>query len=204
MIKILEERKRDLLETLKEEYSEKPRRWWQNKQPEHKTTWEYSERSDHFRPVSDETVIRYDIKGALRGSALFFIIVAIMFFYQNNFDIKIEDLVFPILIMLILNAVPILKERKRKPKMILNREGIWLSIIEDWIAWENLIACYVKKDDSGESTTYSLIFHYYLPAYDTFATSEFEINNLDMKLEDIAAEIEYRKRYRQNKTAIRR
>lgn len=203
MIKTLDERKRDLLEVLKEEYSEQPRRWWQGKQPEYKTTWEYSERSDHFQPVSEETIIRYDLKGALRNSALFFILIVLMILFQNKLQIDIGDLFFPVFAILLVYGVPIVRERERKPKIILNEDGLWLSSIEQWILWENLVVSYIKKDDDGESTSYELIFHYYLEAYDTFATSAYSISMLDMKLEDIAAEIEYRKRFRQKETAIR-
>ena len=186
----LEKRKKQLLETLKEEYAEKPRRWWQGKSPEYETTWEAGNQSNH-RQTSDETIIRYDLKGALKGSALFFVITFGMYVVP---DVKNDGphagVVFMLVMMALVIGLPILKEIKRPPKIIMNQQGIWVHSIEEFILWNDLTASFIKKEEDGDSTNYYLVLHYYLEKYDSFAVTEYKLGNLDMKTEDLALEIE--------------
>jgi len=168
----LEKRKKQLLETLKEEYAEKPRRWWQEKSPEYETTWEAGNKSNH-RKTSEETIIRYDLKGALKGSALFFVIIFCSYFIP---DIKNggphASTVFMIAVFASFIFLPILKNIKRKPKIIVSQHGIWIHTLGECISWKDMAASFIKKVEKSDSVEYYLVLHYYLEKYDEFAVTE--------------------------------
>jgi hypothetical protein len=190
----IEKRKRELVNYLNDEYSPRPQKWWQIRQPEYENTSEVARRSRDYRPTQEDTVIKYDLKGALKGSALFLCVSAGMFTIFEADEKKFDaGVLFWMMLITIIITVPVLKELKGRPKIIMNREGLWLHILEAPVPWKNIAATYIKNVDQGESTAHFLVIHYYLEQYDSFAVTAYKLENLTVKKEDLAAEIEYRK-----------
>ncbi|MFT3682327.1 MAG: hypothetical protein QM791_18880 [Ferruginibacter sp.] len=186
----LEKRKRELAEHLIKEYNKKPKWWWPGKTPDYQTTWEAGNRNREYRSITDERIVRYDLKGALTGSALFLFIVSCMEFFTSK---QVYMSLYMGVIVGLAMLITVCKEIKRKPKIILNQDGIWLHILDQTIPWKNIAASFIKKTEDGDSTAYHLVLHYYLEKYDTFAVTEYKLDCLDIKTKDLASEIECRK-----------
>jgi hypothetical protein len=190
----LRQRKAKHAEYLNVEYQEKPRKWWQKKDPVVRKTSEVANAGNNFQLPSHEKIVRYNLKGALSSGALFFIFFcwfAIKPVIENNeWD---GNVWFNCLLMLAMVFYPIVKALNRKPRIIINPEGIWLAKISELVSWEHIVETYIKVDDSGESTSYVLLIHYYDQHADSFTKIEQDLCGLDINKEEIAFHIEYLK-----------
>jgi hypothetical protein len=199
MIKNLEARKNEIALQLETTYAATPRRWWQGPEPEYQLTRDAANESRNHPQTTGEIIVRYDLKGALKGSALFLGIICIFSLGPNLLKGQIsKDVVFPGIVILCLLLYPVITNLQQKPKLILNDEGIWLDSISQVVPWKYIAASYIKKVRSNDDTEYYLVLHYYLEKYNTFACTEYQLQCLDISRSDLAAEIEWRKMQRGN------
>jgi hypothetical protein len=188
----LQQRKQKHADYLNVTYQEKPRKWWQKKDPVVRKTSEVANASNNFQPPPHEKIIRYNLKGALSSGALFFI-----FFFWVLIKPVIENgdwdgnALFNCLLMMSSVLYPIIKALNRNPRIIINSQGIWMSKIKELVQWEHILETYIKEDDSGESTSYSLLIHYYQESTDSFMEVEQDLAGLDTNNNKIAFNIEY-------------
>jgi len=194
MIENLEARKNEIARQLETTYAATPRRWWQGPEPEYKSTRDAANESRNHPQTTTEIIVRYDLKGALKGSALFFGIICIFSTGPDLLKGQISsDVVFPGIVILCLLFYQVIKNLRQKPKLILNGEGIWLDSISQVVPWKYIAASYIKKVRSNDETEYYLVLHYYLEKYNTFACTTYQLKCLDINGNDLAAEIEWRK-----------
>ncbi|MFT3978888.1 MAG: hypothetical protein QM687_00370 [Ferruginibacter sp.] len=194
MIKTLEERKKDYIAYVNEEYRPKPRRRWQTVNEEYITTKEAAEKSRYSPGASEETEIKYNLKRALLYGALFFItsVGITCWNYIKKSKVDISSIIFTTIFLLLISG-NIIRQINPRVKIKMNNQFLWLHTINEWINWKDLVAAYIKKDNSGESPVYYLVIHFYTEANDRFFFTEIALDELDLRKEDIAAEIEYRR-----------
>lgn len=194
----LEKRKSELLASLNSEYFKQHKQWWQFPHSEYETTQQAACRSRHSGFTEDDIIIQYDLERALKGSALFlFVTVGMFMVIQENGKMWDSIFLFWMLLIILFTIVPLLKEIKRAPKIILSQQSIWLHLLQEPIPWQNLVATYLKKVVDSDSETIYLVLHYYIEKYDAFAVTEYKLHNLTLSAEDLAAAIEYRQLLKQ-------
>lgn len=186
-----EERKRKLLEYLKEEYKEDPpKSWWQQKKPVYKTTWDFSNTQEDYQRDDYKVIIRNDKKGAASLVAFLFLMLICTWQPWKN---EWPDLsaVFFMIVVLVFAILPFID---RRPKVIMDENGLWTHKWNVPIPWNLIVATYIKIDDNGEDTTYEIIIHFYDEWEDLFCEASFKTFRLDVSNEAIAYYIEYWKR----------
>lgn len=194
MVKSLEERKKEYAEHIKEEYNQNSQRSWESAEPEYIPMKQFAEKSKRFQPGSEETIIKYNLKRALITSALFFIAAVAVLVIPYDEHEQSDYIFFILLIVLVVCVIADIFKRKVEPEKIkMNAHGIWLNTVNEWIAWNTVAATYIKVDSYDEGDDYYLVIHFHHEGTDRFLYTEFKCNNLDKRVEDIAAEIEYRK-----------
>ncbi len=83
-----------------------------------------------------------------------------------------------------------IKISDKKPRIVLDSKGVWINKKAEKIAWQNVIATYIRIEDRGEDNTYYLVMHYYEYLNDTFKAIEFKLENLNMDIDEICFHIE--------------
>lgn len=59
------------------------------------------------------------------------------------------------------------------------------------VSWEYLTASFIRVDDCREDRSYFLLLFYYDETKDEFQETAYSLEGLDMRMEQIAAQIEY-------------
>jgi hypothetical protein len=195
MIVNIEERKKTLVRRLEEEQNKKPDRWWQTKNETYQTTAEAANENGIVRQSSAERVIKYDLKGALISSALFFIIIFLTNILPAIKAGQLNETGFQFLIFAAFVFWPVVKALNRKPVMVIDEKGLWFCKTGSFIEWKDIAASYIKKVDNDGTSNYLLV-HFYCDAKDILDTEEIYLDNLDIKIKDLSAEIECRKMMR--------
>jgi hypothetical protein len=194
MIKTNEERIKAHLENLKNEYAEKPVKRWHSALPKFILTRDFADPPGILPTVPDQTIIRYDLKRALKSSALF-LCFGLIFGLISQPEKGVDG---GLVSFLVISAAFVLykplTEIKRKPKLVLTKEGIWFHDIGETITWKEVVASYIKIEEDSESKNIYLNIHYYSQRYDIFYLAEIKLDDLDINPKILAAEIEYRKR----------
>jgi len=186
----LAKRKENYTRYLREGLEQNPRRWWQQRTPEYIATADVGG-GDNYLPDWNEIVIRYDLKRVLKQSTLFFMVSGLIVFIVGMYRKEMETsylfynfLVFALVCCISINAY------RKGPYLIFNKAGFWITGMEKSTPWQNLVASYIKKDDSGENTSYYLQLHYYDEGQDCFVYDECMLDGLNMQREEIAFYIE--------------
>lgn len=188
----IEERKKQIAEYYENEYAPQPPKWWWAK-PEKKY--------EHVRDVYErkggplhnatETIIKNDKNGAAVTAALF--LLASIPIWINPVTWKRAD---GLLSLLFLYAVVILLLKTyfdRRPKIILDTQGICTHCWEGRISWENIAAVYIREDSDGDSSDHYLLVHYYNAETDEFLTAEYGLGGLEESPDDIACFVQQRR-----------
>lgn len=68
----LNKRKADVRKYLEEQFKERPRKWWQFKSDDYIPTRDMGGGKNDYPHNPEETIVKYDFKGALISSAPFF------------------------------------------------------------------------------------------------------------------------------------
>ncbi len=191
MNKSLAERKTDIVRYLHEEYAEQPGKWWQERKPVYTATEDMG--NLHLpQPFSSATITRYDLKGALISSALFFMFYVLCFLIpaSKETDTGSGFWIYNAFIVGVLfySAVRVMD---RRPKIVFNQDGFWIDKMELLMPWNYLAASFIKKDDNGETTSYYLVLHYYDDKTDQFVKTDINLGGLEMNFEEIAFNLEY-------------
>ena len=184
----LEERKRKLLEYLKEEYKEEPpKSWWHTKKPVYRTTWDFGNTQDDYRRDDYNVTIRKNKNEAAFLVAFLFLSFAWMFY---PWDFKEVDSV-SVFFMIVLFIISILNALDRRPKVIIDSNGLWTHKWSVLIPWNLIVATYIKEEDAGEDKNYQLIVHFYDAWQDLFCEANFTLGGLEISNEALAYYIEY-------------
>jgi len=192
MIQNIAERKNELVKKLEEEQQRKPERWWQTQTVTFESTREAGSKNGIVRQTCGETIIRYNLKGALISGALFFIGISLVIILPAYRDDQLKNLVLQWILFTGFVFWPVIKALNRKPVLILDEKGIWFCKTGTFIEWKDVAAAYIKKEDNDGVSRY-LQVHFYNAAQDAFSWEEIYLDDLDIKAEDLSAEIEYRK-----------
>lgn len=197
MNEIPEERKLQLLRYIEREYFKQPERpCWQAKNPVYKPTRDYVRWWSGKMIDTEEFIIRYSITTAVLNTAVFFLsFMAITFLqlYEGASWSDISPIYWIIFSLLIgMNCITI---ADRKPKIIMNAEGLWLHDKNVYIYWKYWVASFIKKYNDGENTYDSLVIHHYDPLHNEFTETEYKLNDdLEVSNEELAYYIEQWKR----------
>ncbi|GAB2830060.1 hypothetical protein [Ferruginibacter profundus] len=186
----LAKRKENYTRYLREEFEKKPQRWWQQRTAEYIATADAGG-GNRYQPDWNEIIIRYDLKRALKQSALFVIINFLIVFIVdiNRKEINASFLFFNFLIFIVMLCIS-LGAYFKGPYVIFNSAGFWINGMEKRMPWQNLVASYIKIDDNGESASYYLQLHYYDEGQDCFVYDECTLDGLEIQREEIAFYIE--------------
>jgi len=183
-----EERKRKLLEYLKEEYKEEPpQRWWHSKKPEYKTTWDFANINEDYRREDYNVIIRNDKKGAASSAAFLFLLFAWMFYPWNFKNVNPLSVMF----MMVILIFHLRQAFDRRPKVILDANGLWTHKWSVQIPWHLIVATYIKEDNTGEDKYFELIVHFYDAWEDEFCEASYKPTGLEVSNQALAYYIEY-------------
>jgi hypothetical protein len=189
MIKTLEERKQEIVDWCKIEYADKPLKKWNYREIEYKTTLETATNFNNYEQTSNSFCIKRNFHMELLKivGLLLFGCYCFWFMSKDNSVYPKIILVSFVLLLIVLLAFNLLD---RKPKIILNKEGFWIHKMNEQIPWNHLAASYILKDHSGDDAKYSLVAHYYEKQIDDFVRVEYDLEGLEMDIEDISFHIE--------------
>jgi hypothetical protein len=189
MVKTLEERKKELVSWCKEAYADKPLKKCHYREIEYKTTLETATYFKTNQQILDSFSIKLNFHMQL------FVIIILCFFAGYGYWLTSKSdsfkpmIIFGLFFLAAL-VLLIIKIFDRKPKIILNKEGFWIHKMDEQIPWEYLAASYILKDHSGDDAKYSLVVHYYQKQIDDFVRVEYDLEGLEMGMEDISFHIE--------------
>jgi len=174
--------------------SEVSQRWWHTRVNDYIPTRDMA-KSKNYSPQDQEiTIIKYDLKGALKSSALFFMISFFMYLFIGGKESLTSSSFWMINIVLLLAICsPLLSGKRSAMRMVFTKEGFQVSDMPVLVTWENLVVSYIRVDHSGEDDRHYLLLFYYDETTDEFREIECALNGLDMPKEDIAYRIEYYK-----------
>jgi hypothetical protein len=175
----LERRMIEARKLLEDGYAPKKRKWYQQKLPTYELITDVAYLHKKLPILQEEIIIKNELKTALRMSA-FFVAISVTLVIC-----KAENWYGEICMFAIINFLVLTQALDRRPKLILTRHYIWGYNFEEKIYWEDIIAIYLKTDDSGESVSHSLFFHYYDRKLDYFKEIEFKLTSFDMDNDDI-------------------
>jgi hypothetical protein len=189
----LEERKQQIANYYEEEYREKPRKWWWGKsENKYESTRVIYERNHYPVFYEEEIMIRNNKKGAAFTVAfLFFMGMPI---WANSTTWKNEGGQISMVAYGAFLVWSLYNLCDRRPKIILAKDGFQTAKLNTSLCWKDIIAAYIKEDDTGESSSFSLLVHYYDRSIDEFCTTEYLVDSLEAKYETIACMVEYFKR----------
>jgi hypothetical protein len=189
MTKTLEERKQEVADWCKKEYADKPTPWWKSNKIKYTSTLEYSPSINHFEQIVEIIIVKLSYKENT--------ILSIIFFGLSIFVINGGITENYSIMLLSFGALTVyaslhyfVKIFDKKPRILLNIDGIWANKKAERIAWQNVIATYIRIEDRGEETAYYLVIHYYEYLNDTFKAIEFKLENLNMNIDEICFHIE--------------
>jgi hypothetical protein len=189
MIKTLEERKQQLVDWCQNEYADKPTSWWKSKKIKYSSTLEYSPPINNFEQNEKVVVVNLGYK----ENAIYCIIyfgLSIFVIYggvTENSDVML--LSFGAL-TLIASLYHFIKIFDKKPRIIVDFDGIWTNKKVERISWQNVITTYIKIEDRAEDIVQYLVIHYYEYLNDAFKMIEFRLENLNMDIDEICFHIE--------------
>lgn len=194
MTALKEERTKKYLQYLDDEYATKDNKWWKPAADTYVTTANFASRRFVAQNSEIPTIISFDRKRHLRelAAVMTFTIGGLLFFTIPQFSFK--NLILPLVFILSFFGYQLAKEYRRKPKLILSKQGFWLHTIGDEIPWIDVVATYIKVIPGDGSDTYELNIHYYSPRYDLFYLAELKLASLDISAKILAADIENRRR----------
>jgi hypothetical protein len=189
----LNKRKADFIKYLDEELADKPRKWWQQKTNEYIPTRDMGGGKNSCPHNPEETIVKYDFKGALTSSALFLCIMPAFYFLTGEWKRSgFPDSFWPMLLfMLVAMVFPLMQNDKKGTLILYNQQGFWTRSMPELVTWDKLVASFIREDNSGESTSNYLLLYYYDKMKDEFVKMEYNVDGLDMKKEDIASQLEY-------------
>jgi len=116
-----------------------------------------------------------------------FLLVAIL----NNKDASREVTYMNLLMSLGFILYGLVKIADRKPKLVVDRNGLYFYKNNLYVAWEYVIATHIRKETNGDDTTYQLITDYIDAATDECKTHAFVLQGYDKTPGEIAMAITY-------------
>jgi hypothetical protein len=189
MAKNLEERKQEVANWCEIEYADKPLKKWHYREIEYKTTLETATFFKTNIQTSDSFSIKQNFHLQLFTIIIVCLFAAYAYWLTSKSDTLKPMIIFGLFILVVL-VLLIIKIFDRKPKIILNKEGFWVHKMNEQIPWNYLAASYILKDHSGDDAKYSLVLHYYQKEIDDFVRVEYDLDGLEMDMEDISFHIE--------------
>jgi hypothetical protein len=184
MIEDFEARKQKLLAHYHQEYAPKEPtcRWLQSPA----TTYEYS-RDIYKRSTDpgydDEVILRLNKKEAAHTAAFLLLMFGWMYgtAYWQGKPMDYSGLFyFTVFLAVFCSAF-----YDRRPKLVLNKEGIWHKKVSEWIGWHQVILMVKKTETSDDHHIHKLLIHVYIKAYDEFMIVELPLNGLDLPPDNI-------------------
>lgn len=185
MIESIEERKRKIAEYYENEYAPKPKiGWWSKEKSRYESTREIYERKGGPQHYETETIIRNDKKGAAISAALF-LLASVPVWINEEARWRADGLLCNLFIYTVI-CMSVISCFDRRPKIILNKYGIYTLKWNGYIHWKNIAAIYIKEDDSGDTSGFYLVVHYYYTETDKFLATEYGLGGLEKPPDDIA------------------
>lgn len=199
----LKKRTANVRKYLEEQFKERPLKWWQITTDEYIPTRDMGSGKKHYPHNPEETIVKFDFKGALKSGALFFMAAFMMFYFISSDRQPIPASFWMMMIIMIIALfLPLLSGDKRGDQIVFNKTGFRISTMPRLISWEYLTASYIRKDNSGEAPSYYLLVYYYDETKDEFKEIELADHGLNMSKEDIALQIEYWKMVTRNDSVL--
>lgn len=109
----------------------------------------------------------------------------------NNKDASREITYMNLLMSLGFILYGLVKIADRKPKLVVDRNGLYFYKNNLYVAWEYVIATHIRKETNGDDTTYQLITDYIDAATDECKTHAFVLQGYDKTPGEIAMAITY-------------
>lgn len=185
-----EKRKTELVRLINELYKEKPAGWFKEKGDVYTSTWDVGNEVDDIPPEKEEIIVRRSKKAyIIISTALLVFILTLLYEYFNSPDAFGILIIAPFACLFVYTFV---LSYDRKPKIVINKKGIWLKETDCYFEWHIIGATYIKDEDKGEDTVRSLVIYYYEPAEHDFIKAEYKFPSLlDLSIPKIAYYIEY-------------
>ena len=191
----LEKRKSDLLVDLENRYAGKRGRWWPENLFAYTMTADLAEECKKIDNEVVEVIIRPKLAILLSVSAFFLTgiliqVLPIPGFPKANFG--------PIFLTIFVIGFVYFVARgiSRKPRIIVNTNGLWTDKLNELILWKNIVATFIHRTGDGDFCY--LLVHYYIPETNQFQETEYRIDELDIKNNELAFYIEKFKRQASN------
>lgn len=183
-----ERRRSDLVAMLEERYANKRGRWWPEGRFAYTRTMDLAEKCKNFDNDAAEVTIR---------PRLIFVFLLIAFFLTG---ILVQVLPIPgfknanfsplfLMIFGIGLIYFVARAFNRKPRMIVNTNGIWTNKLDKLIPWEDIVATFIHRASDDGDFCYLLV-HYFEPEKDQFKETEYRIDDLDITNEELSFYIE--------------
>jgi hypothetical protein len=169
----LEYRRLEYLQELEKKYAPENRKWWQSNNGTYYTTAEIAHQS---RAAPNENDV-YEFRLQKPFSLLVFACLACLLRCCNDPSFEISNLPDPGLLffLFVLLIIILVGFTDRRVKLQVDAQGIYFNTYKNFIAWDDIVATYVKTI-SNDGETHELIIHYYDEMLDQFKT---EIIKLD-------------------------
>ena len=184
----LEKRKSDLIADLNGRYANKRGRWWPENRYAYTGTIDLAKKCMKFDNNATEITIR---------PRLIYVFICIVFFLVG---IVIQVVPMPgfatvdfnPLFLIIFGAgfiYFVIRGFNRKPRMIINTDGIWTNKLNTLISWKDIVATFIHRAGDDGDFCYLLI-HYFESETDQFKETEYRVDELDITNEELAFYIE--------------
>ncbi|MCX6318672.1 MAG: hypothetical protein NTW29_15430 [Bacteroidetes bacterium] len=175
-----EVRKQKLLAHYQQEYAPKEPtcRWLQSPA----TTYEYSrdiyERDTDPAYETEEITLRLNKKEAAHSAAFLLLLFSWMYgtAYVKGKPVDLGGIFFFLVILVIFCRA----FYDRRPRIIMDKAGIWSMKIGEWIGWHQVILMVKKTNTLDDHPIDTLVIHLYVKNYDEFMIVEIPLNELDL------------------------
>jgi hypothetical protein len=182
----LNDRKQQLVAECLERYSPKTRKWWQGRADNiYMSTWDIYKEKNYPQVFVDEISI-----GKSRPEAfltLFICLLMAVLFIVLSFESG--NIYFQLAAFIAAAALVFISVRNlldRKPKIILNKDGLWTAKWRFTIPWRDIVVSCIREDSRSEHTGNHLRIHFYDPYEDVFKMVETEVDGMEKEPSTIA------------------
>lgn len=186
MDKTLHDRKQQLVADCLEKYSPGKRKWWQGRPDDlYKSTWDIYKEKNYPQVFVDEILIRKSRPEAIL--TLFICLVMAVLFIVLSFEsgnIYFQLAAFIAAAVLVFICVRNLLDRK--PKIILNKDGLFTTRWQFTIPWRDIVVSCIRENSRGEHTDNHLRIHFYDPYEDVFKMVETGVDGMEKEPSTIA------------------
>lgn len=183
-------------ERLAIEFTLPKRAWWQSSiKIKYETTWDIANTPPYIQKDIDCLVVINEKHSwiLVLGFIVFFILT---FFTNSSFkegNINLFSILFLISLLISL-GITIVHNADRSPKIVIDKSGIYIGKNCLQLEWHKIVNTYIKIDEAGEDTSYSLYIRYIDDDYWVFKTEEIPISGFIQGYAEIAYAIEYIKK----------